>query len=69
MRRGTELLRQAFILTLLLPVCSCGASVSRKNARGLTPFQLASDAACSPMVTLLAAQTGLALLGKLVQRK
>uniref|UniRef100_H3BXD7 Uncharacterized protein n=1 Tax=Tetraodon nigroviridis TaxID=99883 RepID=H3BXD7_TETNG len=44
---------------------SCGASVGVKNASGQTAFQLAADSGCNQMVSLLAAQTGLVLLGKL----
>lgn len=39
-----------------------------KNASGQTAFQLAADSGCNQMVSLLAAQTGLVLLGKLVKK-
>lgn len=53
----------------LFPASSCGANVDRKNASGQTAFQLAAEAGCNEMVSLLAAQTGLALLDKLAKRK
>ncbi|XP_038570603.1 double zinc ribbon and ankyrin repeat-containing protein 1 [Micropterus salmoides] len=44
---------------------SCKASVRRRNASGQTAYDVAVNSGCNSMVSLLAAQTGLDLLGKL----
>lgn len=47
------------------PGFSCKASVRRRNASGQTAYDVAVNSGCNSMVSLLAAQTGLDLLGKL----
>ena len=46
-------------------VFSCKASVRCRNASGQTAYDVAVRSGCNNMVSLLAAQTGLDLLGKL----
>lgn len=41
----------------------------RRNAAGQTPYDVAVNSGCKNMVSLLAAQTGLDLLGKLGKPK
>ncbi|XP_026179685.1 double zinc ribbon and ankyrin repeat-containing protein 1 isoform X2 [Mastacembelus armatus] len=48
---------------------SCKASVRRRNAAGQTAYDVAVNSGCNDMVSLLAAQTGLHLLGKLGKPK
>nr|XP_020475919.1 double zinc ribbon and ankyrin repeat-containing protein 1 isoform X2 [Monopterus albus] len=48
---------------------SCKASTRRRNAAGQTPYDVAVNSGCNNMVTLLAAQTGMDLLGKLGKPK
>ncbi|XP_078022700.1 double zinc ribbon and ankyrin repeat-containing protein 1 [Epinephelus lanceolatus] len=48
---------------------SCKATVRRRNARGQTAYDVAVDSGCNDMVSLLAARTGLDLLGKLGKPK
>lgn len=50
-------------------VFSCKASVRRRNADGQTAYDVAVRSGCNNMVSLLAAQTGLDLLGKLGKPK
>ncbi|XP_073329406.1 double zinc ribbon and ankyrin repeat-containing protein 1 [Pagrus major] len=61
--RGSEGLQCATVLL------SCKASVRRRNAGGQTAYDLAVSSGCNNMVSLLAAQTGLDLLGKLGKPK
>ncbi|XP_047220448.1 double zinc ribbon and ankyrin repeat-containing protein 1 isoform X4 [Girardinichthys multiradiatus] len=56
---GSEGLQSAKLLL------RCKAGVRRKNAAGQTPYDVAVNSGCSDMASLLAAQTGLDLLGKL----
>ncbi|CAI5678778.1 unnamed protein product [Oreochromis niloticus] len=44
---------------------SCKANVRRRNAAGQTAYDVAASSGCGSMASLLAAQTGLDLLGKL----
>lgn len=44
---------------------SCKANVRRRNAVGQTAYDVAASSGCGSMASLLAAQTGLDLLGKL----
>ncbi|XP_071328315.1 double zinc ribbon and ankyrin repeat-containing protein 1 isoform X2 [Trachinotus anak] len=48
---------------------SCRASVRRRNAAGQTAYDVAVSSGCNSMVSLLAARTGLDLLGKLGKPK
>uniref|UniRef100_A0A3Q3F3E5 Double zinc ribbon and ankyrin repeat domains 1 n=1 Tax=Labrus bergylta TaxID=56723 RepID=A0A3Q3F3E5_9LABR len=48
---------------------SCKASMRRRNAGGQTAYDVAVSSGCNHMVSLLAAQTGLDLLGKLGKPK
>ncbi|XP_040892498.1 double zinc ribbon and ankyrin repeat-containing protein 1 isoform X2 [Toxotes jaculatrix] len=48
---------------------SCRAGVRRRNAAGQTPFDVAVSSGCDDMVSLLAARSGLDLLGKLGKPK
>ncbi|XP_026215174.1 double zinc ribbon and ankyrin repeat-containing protein 1 [Anabas testudineus] len=48
---------------------SCKAGMRRRNAAGQTPYDVAVNSGCKNMVSLLAAQTGLDLLGKLGKPK
>ncbi|XP_036961787.1 double zinc ribbon and ankyrin repeat-containing protein 1 isoform X4 [Acanthopagrus latus] len=57
--RGSEGLQCAEVLL------SCKASVRCRNASGQTAYDVAVRSGCNNMVSLLAAQTGLDLLGKL----
>ncbi|XP_030275110.1 double zinc ribbon and ankyrin repeat-containing protein 1-like isoform X1 [Sparus aurata] len=61
--RGSEGLQCAKVLL------SCKASVRRRNAEGQTAYDVAVRSGCNNMVSLLAAQTGLDLLGKLGKPK
>uniref|UniRef100_A0A671UFY2 Double zinc ribbon and ankyrin repeat domains 1 n=1 Tax=Sparus aurata TaxID=8175 RepID=A0A671UFY2_SPAAU len=61
--RGSEGLQCAKVLL------SCKASVRRRNADGQTAYDVAVRSGCNNMVSLLAAQTGLDLLGKLGKPK
>ncbi|XP_074553973.1 double zinc ribbon and ankyrin repeat-containing protein 1 [Halichoeres trimaculatus] len=61
--RGADGLQCAKVLL------SCKASVRRRNAAGQAPYDAAVDSGCNEMVSLLAAQTGLDLLGKLGKPK
>ncbi|XP_034534160.1 double zinc ribbon and ankyrin repeat-containing protein 1, partial [Notolabrus celidotus] len=57
--RGSDGLQCAEVLL------SCKASVRRRNTGGQTAYDVAVSSGCNDMVSLLAAQTGLDLLGKL----
>ncbi|XP_056228676.1 double zinc ribbon and ankyrin repeat-containing protein 1 isoform X2 [Seriola aureovittata] len=48
---------------------SCRASVKRRNAAGQTAYDVAVSSGCNNMASLLAARTGLELLGKLRKPK
>ncbi|KAK2918374.1 double zinc ribbon and ankyrin repeat-containing protein 1 isoform X2 [Channa argus] len=48
---------------------SCKAGMRRRNADGQTAYDVAVNSGCNDMVSLLAAQTGLDLLGKLGKPK
>ncbi|MED6272732.1 hypothetical protein CHARACLAT_033473, partial [Characodon lateralis] len=56
---GSEGLQSAKLLL------RCKAGVRRKNAAGQTAYDVAVNSGCSDMASLLAAQSGLDLLGKL----
>ncbi|XP_051238984.1 double zinc ribbon and ankyrin repeat-containing protein 1 isoform X3 [Dicentrarchus labrax] len=60
---GSEGLQSARVLL------SLKAGVRRRNAGGLTAYDLAVNSGCNDMASLLAAQTGLDLLGKLGKPK
>ncbi|XP_029379919.1 double zinc ribbon and ankyrin repeat-containing protein 1 isoform X2 [Echeneis naucrates] len=60
---GVEGLRSAEVLL------SCKASVKRRNTAGQTPYDVALSSGCDIMVSLLAARTGLDLLGHLGKPK
>ncbi|XP_044045700.1 double zinc ribbon and ankyrin repeat-containing protein 1 isoform X2 [Siniperca chuatsi] len=60
---GSEGLQSAQVLL------SCKAGVGRRNAGGQTAYDLAVKSGCNNMASLLAAQTGLDLLGKLGKPK
>lgn len=52
-------------IILSVPGFSCKANVRRRNAAGQTAYDVAASSGCGSMASLLAAQTGLDLLGKL----